>query len=249
MIWRKSSCCRRSLCCGTVWGTRMKQRGRSSAAWSSFMRPGERKRKLRSTGPLFHPRTNESSNRLPPAENEAFMKYLEKLGAFLSMSLLLLAFSRFSPAAQISCVWTGVEKIIAVGDLHGDYDNFILILKNPKVGLVDDNLHWIGGKTHYVQTGDIMDRGDKAKEILDFLMRLEKEAEAAGGQVHILLGNHEEATITGISLGYPGHICPMQSLSFLPEDFRKSKEKEYISRLPADEQAQVKALGEDLAEN
>jgi hypothetical protein len=94
-----------------------------------------------------------------------------------------------------------------------------------------------------------MDRGDEARKILDLLMRLEKEAEAAGGMVHILLGNHEEATITGISLGYPDYVSPKQFVSFLPEDFRKSREKEYISRLPAEEQARVQALGEDLAEN
>jgi hypothetical protein len=163
------------------------------------------------------------------------------LRAFLSMSFLLLALPRSSPAAQIPCVWTGVEKIIAVGDLHGDYENFILILKNPKVGLVDDNLHWVGGKTHFVQTGDIMDRGDKAKEIFDLLMRLEKEAEAAGGKVHVLLGNHEEATITGISLGYPDYVSVRQFVSFLPEDFRKAREKDYISR--------VQAQGGDLDED
>jgi hypothetical protein len=163
------------------------------------------------------------------------------LRAFLSMGLLLLVFFETSRAAQIPCVWTGVRKIIAVGDLHGDYDNFILILKNPKVGLVDDDLHWIGGKTHFVQTGDIMDRGDKAKDIFDFLMRLEKEAEAAGGKVHVLLGNHEEATITGISLGYPDYVSVRQFVSFLPEDFRKAREKEYISR--------AQAQGGDLDEN
>jgi hypothetical protein len=67
-----------------------------------------------------------------------------------------------------------------------------------------------------------MDRGDRAKEILDLLMRLEKEAEAAGGKVHILLGNHEEATITGISLGCPDYVSAKQFVSFLPEDFRKA---------------------------
>ena len=102
----------------------------------------------------------------------------------------LLTLSLPSPAADIPCEWTGVERIVAVGDLHGDFDNFVTILKKPKVGLVDENLHWTGGKTHLVQIGDILDRGDKAKEIFDLLMRLEKEAAAAGGMVHVLLGNH-----------------------------------------------------------
>jgi hypothetical protein len=83
----------------------------------------------------------------------------------LAVVLLLFTFSLLCPAAENICEWTGVEKIIAIGDLHGDYDHFVLILKNPKVGLVDENLHWTGGRTHLVQTGDILDRGDKAKEI------------------------------------------------------------------------------------
>jgi len=163
-----------------------------------------------------------------------------------SIWTLLVGSYRFLPAAEIPCVWTGVERIVAVGDLHGDYDNFVLILKNPKVGLDDDNLHWSGGKTHLVQTGDILDRGDKAKEILDLLMRLEGEAEAAGGKVHILLGNHEELTITGLSLGYPDYVSARQFVSFLPENFRKAREKDYISRLSADEQALLRARGGNL---
>jgi hypothetical protein len=168
---------------------------------------------------------------------------------FLLIILLLLAFPNLCPAAEIPYEWTGVEKIIAIGDLHGDYDNFVLILKNPKVALVDDDLHWTGGKTHLVQTGDIMDRGDHAREILDLLMRLEKEAEAAGGKLHVLIGNHEEATITGISLGYPDYVSTKQFVSFLPEKFRKSREKDFISGLSADVEAQVQALGSDLDRN
>jgi hypothetical protein len=168
------------------------------------------------------------------------------LKRFLPVFLVFLVFPLFAPAAEIPCVWTGVERIVAVGDLHGGYDNFVTILKQPKVGLIDENLHWIGGKTHLVQIGDIMDRGDKAKEIFDLLMRLEKEAEAAGGMVHVLLGNHEEMAITGIALSYPGYVYVEQFFSFLPEDFKKAREEEYISRLPRDEQAKAKAQGLDL---
>ncbi len=164
---------------------------------------------------------------------------------FFSVWALLAAFCFLLPAAQIPCVWTDVERIVAVGDLHGDYDNFIQILKNPKVGLVDDNLHWTGGKTHLVQTGDILDRGDRAKDILDFLMRLEREAEAAGGKVHVLLGNHEEATITGISLSYPEYVSVQQFVSFLPEKFREDRENKYISQLSAEELARIQNEGGD----
>ena len=165
----------------------------------------------------------------------------------LALCAALLTLSLPSPAADIPCEWTGVERIVAVGDLHGDFDNFVTILKKPKVGLVDENLHWTGGKTHLVQIGDILDRGDKAKEIFDLLMRLEKEAAAAGGMVHVLLGNHEETNITGIALNYPAYVFVDQFLAFLPDDFKKAREKRYVSSLPPDEQARVNARGLDIA--
>ncbi len=138
---------------------------------------------------------------------------------------------------------------MAVGDLHGDFDNFVTILKAPKVGLVDEQLHWTGGRTHLVQIGDIMDRGDKAKDIFDFLMRLEKEAAAAGGMVHVLLGNHEESTITGIALNYPQYVFVDQFYAFLPEDFKLARMKQYLSGLPASERARLGPGGPDFAKD
>jgi len=125
-------------------------------------------------------------------------------------------------SASTQDVWTGVEKIIAVGDLHGDYDNFVKILKGTKI--VDNALHWAAGKTHFVQNGDIMDRGPEARKIFDLLMNLEKEAEAAGGKVHMLIGNHEEMNITGIVFRYPGYMTPDQFRSFLPDGYKKKQD-------------------------
>ena len=131
-------------------------------------------------------------------------------------------------AESKQCVWKDITKIIAVGDIHGDYDNFIMILKRAK--LVDDMLKWSGGKTHFVQTGDILDRGDNAKEVFDLLKRLQKEADESGGKVHILLGNHEEMNITGIVFRYD-YVSPKQFASFLPDNFRKKKETEFRQQL------------------
>ena len=159
----------------------------------------------------------------------------------LAAGIGLLALALAALAADIPCEWSGVERIVAVGDLHGDYDNFATILRKPKVGLVDENLHWTGGKTHLVQIGDIMDRGDRAREIFDLLMRLEKEAAAAGGMVHVLLGNHEETNITGIALNYPQYVFVNQFFAFLPDDFKRAQEKQYVAHLPPDERAKAKA--------
>lgn len=144
---------------------------------------------------------------------------------------LILAFfilTLLSPlyCSDIQCEWTGVQKIVAVGDLHGDYDSFVDILKGT--GLVDKKIRWTGGKSHLVQIGDVMDRGDYAKEIFDLLMRLEKEAEKAGGKVHLLLGNHEEMNIIDIAFDYENYITLKQFKDFLPDKYKESKEKGII---------------------
>ncbi len=141
---------------------------------------------------------------------------------FLIGLFTFVLFGNLYPAA-IQCVWTGVEKIVAVGDIHGDYNSFVKILRGTRI--VDKDLHWSGGKTHLVQIGDIMDRGDDAKEIFDLLIRLEQEAEEAGGKVHMLLGNHEEMNITGIAFGYKDYVTLKQFLSFLPVKFREKEER------------------------
>jgi TPR repeat protein len=91
--------------------------------------------------------------------------------------------------SQIQDVWTGVDRVVAVGDIHGDYEQFVLVLESA--GLIDGDGNWIGGKSHLVQMGDVVDRGPDSRAIMDLLMRLEKQAAAAGGGVHCLIGNHE----------------------------------------------------------
>jgi hypothetical protein len=144
---------------------------------------------------------------------------------FVAFSLLIASSLLTAPARQ--CVWDGVEKIIAIGDLHGDYDHFVTILKNENINLVDEKLNWIGGKTHLVQIGDVLDRGDHAKDIFDLIKRLEKEAAAAGGKVHMLIGNHEEINIMERYFDYPEAKTVGQFISFLPDEYRKQKEKEF----------------------
>ncbi|MCJ7611995.1 MAG: metallophosphoesterase, partial [Candidatus Aminicenantes bacterium] len=134
-------------------------------------------------------------------------------------------------AADIPCVFIGVDKVVAVGDLHGDYQNFIKILTGTH--LVDQDLHWIGGRIHLVQTGDILDRGSSARRIFDLLIRLEKEAGQAGGKIHVLIGNHEEMALAGISFDYPGFVTVDQFQSFLPDAFVEEKQAQFIKKKTA----------------
>ncbi|MEZ4589074.1 MAG: metallophosphoesterase [Gemmatimonadales bacterium] len=87
------------------------------------------------------------------------------------------------------------ERIVAVGDVHGDFDRFVGLLR--QAGVIDGKNRWIGGETHLVQTGDVLDRGPESRKVMDLLMALEEEAPKAGGRVHALIGNHEAMNILG----------------------------------------------------
>jgi calcineurin-like phosphoesterase family protein len=91
--------------------------------------------------------------------------------------------------------WDGVARVVAVGDVHGSPGNLILILKSS--GLLDGNLAWTGGASHLVLNGDLIDRGWSDRGVLDLARRLQSEAEAAGGRVHVVLGNHEAMNLNG----------------------------------------------------
>src|SRR5690606_34714493 len=46
-------------------------------------------------------------------------------------------------------------------------------------------------------TGDQLDRGDAERKIVELFESLAKQAEAAGGRVHALNGNHETMNVQG----------------------------------------------------
>jgi hypothetical protein len=88
-----------------------------------------------------------------------------------------------------------LHRIVAVGDLHGDFSAWQDILRSAS--LIDDKRRWAGGDTILIQTGDAVDRGPNSLEIIRDLMRLQKEAARAHGQVIAMVGNHEAMNLTG----------------------------------------------------
>ena len=141
---------------------------------------------------------------------------------------IILFVSSLNYAAE-SFVWTDIERIVVVADIHGSYDNLIRILEGTEI--IDENRNWNGGKVHLVQTGDIMDKGPDARKVFDLFMKLEKQAELAGGKVHVLLGNHDVMNLTGVALYTISYVTPEQFSSFLPEKIRNQKEKALKERL------------------
>lgn len=103
-----------------------------------------------------------------------------------------------TPPPNIPSVFSDVKRIVAVGDIHGDYDKFTAVLHLCQLTRTEAGQErWIGGATHFVQTGDVLDRGPDSKKVMDTLMALEPQAQKAGGRVHALIGNHEFMVMSG----------------------------------------------------
>jgi hypothetical protein len=81
------------------------------------------------------------------------------------------------------------ERLVAIGDLHGDLGHARRALR--LAGAIDTQDRWSGGRLVVVQTGDEIDRGDDDRAILDLVDDLKRQAAAAGGALVALLGNHE----------------------------------------------------------
>lgn len=112
---------------------------------------------------------------------------------------------------DIPTIFPKVHRIIAIGDIHGDYTLTLTLLKLGK--LINDENEWIGKDTYVVQIGDQIDRcrpthnhscahpestfEDEGNDIriLKFFTELDKQAIEQGGRVISLLGNHETLNI------------------------------------------------------
>lgn len=111
--------------------------------------------------------------------------------------------------------FSGIDSVYVVGDVHGRFDRMLGLLANAD--LVDDEGAWTGGTRHLVLTGDLFDRGDDVIRVLWFLYRLEREAAAAGGRVHVVYGNHEAmamANDTGYVAGKEKFIAQQHGVSY-----------------------------------
>src|SRR3984893_14886068 len=137
----------------------------------------------------------------------------------------------FSVLVLVSAVvaWAGPESapaglpetIVAIGDVHNNFDGLCAILQ--RAGLTDQQNHWAGGKITFVQVGDLLDRGPKPREVMDLMMALEKEAVQIGGRVVGLLGHQEMMNIMG-DLRY---VIPVNYASFADGNSEKRQKAAY----------------------
>jgi hypothetical protein len=104
------------------------------------------------------------------------------------------------------------QRVVGLGDVHGDFEATRAALR--LADLIDGGDHWIGGSAVLVQTGDVLDRGDGERQIMELLARLQGEASKAGGRVILLSGNHELMNAQG-DLRYvtPGGLSTFADLA------------------------------------
>lgn len=86
-------------------------------------------------------------------------------------------------------------RFAAISDIHGQYHLMLQLLQ--AAGIIDAEHNWRYGRNHLVVVGDVMDRGDKVTEALWLLYQLQQQAQAAGGALHLLPGNHETMVLRG----------------------------------------------------
>jgi hypothetical protein len=85
--------------------------------------------------------------------------------------------------------------LFAVGDAHSDYVHLVRALDAAGViaGRPDhpEQVRWHAGRAVLISTGDMIDKGPRALDVLKVYQILRAQARLAGGDVVILAGNHE----------------------------------------------------------
>ena len=86
------------------------------------------------------------------------------------------------------------SKFLAISDFDGHIEGLTMVLRGE--GIIDTDFNWTYGDGHLMISGDLFDRGYNITESMWLLYKLESEAEAQGGKVHLIIGNHEMFNLT-----------------------------------------------------
>lgn len=109
--------------------------------------------------------------------------------ALVCAAILALACVASAAEPEIRWRWSGVDRVIAIGDVHGARDALVEALRES--GVISTTEKWSAGRAHLVLMGDLVNRGPDSRGVVELVMQLQADAAAAGGYVHVVLGNHE----------------------------------------------------------
>ena len=120
----------------------------------------------------------------------------------------------YYPACGIGGAPNG-RRIVAIGDVHGNYEVMLQVLLKAGIINSDSNCEWsknvtIATPVELIQVGDIVDRGPAAPQAWRCLRHLQETA-PVGSSVVRLVGNHEIYWLEGnlrfryvsLTLSYP----------------------------------------------
>jgi hypothetical protein len=117
------------------------------------------------------------------------------LQTILRIAVCIFALAAGDVALANDYRFSGIERVVAMSDPHGDHAAMLRTLGNA--GIVDADGNWAGDDAYLVITGDLLDRGPDSRAIMDLVMRLESQAPESGGKVLLTLGNHEVMNLVG----------------------------------------------------
>ncbi len=107
------------------------------------------------------------------------------------------------------------KDTVVIGDIHGCLEQLVVLLERENI--INSKHQWAAGETTLAFLGDYMDRGLDGIGVLDFIMNLEVEAKALGGEVIALLGNHDVIMLEVYHFGdtlSPGFLRQGTEMSF-----------------------------------
>ncbi len=104
--------------------------------------------------------------------------------------------SGVSGAQSFAHVYTAstYTTLFAMSDVHGHLAELTTLLQKGSLisaATPPSNVVWTGGDATLVIVGDMIDKGPASLEVLAFAMALQAAAKNGGGDVVVLLGNHE----------------------------------------------------------
>jgi hypothetical protein len=156
---------------------------------------------------------------LPLQTTQIKDKKLNKIGKHKLYQEMMQDVKRNCPKIRTSIPAPLGTRIIAFGDLHGDWELTVHLLQLAKLVKLDSNgtPHWDANppNTILVQVGDLVDRcrpdlnhncqsnhttfedEDSDLRIMHLFSSLRDEAQKVGGDVYRLLGNHELMNVDG----------------------------------------------------
>ena len=111
---------------------------------------------------------------------------------------------RHAPTIRSAVHAENPPRLLMLSDLEGQFDAFTALLRAQ--GVIDDTLHWRYGAGHLVLVGDFVDRGNDMTAVLWLVYALQAEAEATGGRLHYVLGNHEHLAMSGRKKYWPSGL-------------------------------------------